>query len=254
MRAALLHGLNGDRLDEADVRRGSEPLDTAVVADAMTRTVVTVKAGCPVHEAARLMLERRIGGLPVVEATRTMIGIVTARDLVARLERRGRPGWWASLLGAERLARQYQRSAGTTVGEVMSRPVVTVAPDTPIATAIARLDEHGIGRLPVVADGVLIGILSRLDLVRLVAAPPTPVAHRSDVEIATEMRVRLSQEPWASCSNSMIAARNGVLWIAGVVEGAAQKAAIETMARSIAGCRGVQNHLVNRRDLPARRL
>jgi hypothetical protein len=139
------------------------------------------------------------------------------------------------------------------VVDVMTTPVISVAPDTRVDAAIALLETHRIGRLPVVAAGTLVGILSRSDLLALVSGPPTPTPSRTDAHLVAEMRGRLRGEAWATGTGLHIDAHDGVLWLGGAVENAIQKSAIETMARSIPGCRGVRSHLIDRRTLPSTR-
>lgn len=254
MSRALLYAVTAHAPAGAPSPRGGVSSDMLRVADVMTRKVVTVTGECAVQDAAREMVRHDLGGLPVVDREGRVAGIVTAGDLVVRLRPRRSPGWWALLVSPDRLAREYQRRAGMTVGEVMTSPVVTVAPEATIGAAAALLDEHHVGRLPVVADGMLVGILGRLDLVRLVTAIPDAAAQRSDADLAAEMKACLGKESWAPRDGLMIASHRAVLWLAGVVDSDFQRAAIETMARSIAGCRGVENHLINRRTLAARRI
>lgn len=224
------------------------------VADVMTQAVITVPAECPVQEAARLMLRHRIGGLPVVHGEHGLVGLVTAGDLTVRLTPRQPANWWRCVLNADRLAREYRRCAGTTLVDVMSTPVVTVTPEATVDAASALLDAHHIGRLPVVTGGTIVGMLSRHDLLGLIAASSRRVAQPSDASLTAEMRSRLARERWVTANGLMIEAYNGVLWLAGIVDGDSQRSAIETMARSIPGCRGVQNHLVDRRRDVARRI
>jgi CBS domain-containing protein len=227
----------------------SGPADALRVEVLMTGAVVTVVADAPIVEAARLMGQRGVGGLPVVDGKGSLVGIVTRSDLTARLKPR-RPRWWhAFSTDPERAAREYRRATGMTVREVMSPTVVTVAPGCTVGEAVALLDRHRIGRVPVVAGTRLVGIVTRSDLVQVLAAAPVRVSRRSDADLAAEMRARLAAEWWAA-RGLFIDWEGGVLALYGLVDGAAQGAAVETMARAIPGSRGVENHLVDRRSLP----
>jgi CBS domain-containing protein len=230
-------------------RRPSGRPDALPVEALMTGTVVTILPDVPVREAARLMVERGVGSLPVVEGNGSLEGIVTRSDLTARLTSR-RPRWWhAFSADPVRAAREYRRATGTTVREVMSRPVVTVASACPVGEAVALLEEHRIGRLPVLAGNRLAGIVTRSDLVQALAAAPARVPPRSDADLAADMRARLAAEWWAA-RGLFVDSEDGVLRLYGLVDGEAQGAAIETMARAIPGSRGVESHLVDRRTLP----
>jgi CBS domain-containing protein len=216
------------------------------VEDIMTRTVVTVSPEVSIHEAARLMVEHHVSGLPVVDGSGRVTGILSEGDLIIRQRGRPRLPWWrAFFLDGERLAREYQKAEGTTVAEVMTRAVIWVSPDLPVSAAAAVLEHHRIRRAPVIAAGVLVGIVSRGDLVKaLAAAPAPPVVPASDARLVAEMRARLAREPWVSSLGMVIQARDGVLAIWGLVPTAAQKAAVETMARSVAGVKGIESHIV----------
>jgi CBS domain-containing protein len=72
----------------------------------------------------------------------------------------------------EQIAREYQRAVGTTVGEVMTRPVVTISPVWGIEVAASILDSRNLRRLPVVLDGRLVGIVSRADVIKALAVSP----------------------------------------------------------------------------------
>ena len=141
------------------------------VEDVMTRDVITVSPATPIHEAASLMVEHRVSGLPVIDAEGRLVGIISDGDLIVRQRRRKKTPWWHLFFThGEQLVREYQRAVGTTVGEVMSQPVVTISPVWGIEVAASILDGRNIRRLPVVRDGRLVGIVSRGDVIRALAA------------------------------------------------------------------------------------
>jgi len=104
--------------------------------DVMTVGAATISSDASVPEAARLMLQYAISGLPVVDDAGRLVGIVTEGDFLRRTEtgteRRHRPRWLEFLLGPERLADEYVHSHSRKVEEVMTRRVVTVAEETPV--------------------------------------------------------------------------------------------------------------------------
>jgi CBS domain-containing protein len=217
------------------------------VKDVMTRDVIAVSPATPIHKAAELMVDHGVSGLPVVDAQGAVVGIVSEGDLVVRQKPRGRPSWWTFFFNdGERLAREYRKAVGTTVGEVMTSAVITVSPDVPLESAAVILDRHNIRRLPVLEDGHLVGLVSRGDLIKALAATPPAQISRSDAQLVAEMRARVAREAWTTTSGLVIQARDGVLELWGLVDTEAEKSALETMARAIDGCRGVENHLVTR--------
>src|SRR5690606_23749040 len=100
--------------------------------DIMTRDVATVSPDASVREAAKLMTDRRLSGLPVVTEDGRAIGILTASDLLHRIETGAerRPSWFSSFFARpDELARQYAKDHGRKVHEVMSRHVISVRED-----------------------------------------------------------------------------------------------------------------------------
>jgi CBS domain-containing protein len=225
--------------------------DAMKVLENMTRDVITVTPTTPIHDVASLMANHGVSGLPVVDDKGSVVGIVTEADLLVRQKPRTRMSWWRLFLDGERLAREFQRAVGTTAGEVMTREVISIGPDLPIEAAAAILHESGIRRVPVVADGVLVGILSRGDLVKALAGvPPRTAAPVSDARLVEAMKAYMAAEPWAS-RGLVVEAVAGVLTLRGLVGTQAECAALETMARAIPGVAGVDNQLVVHATLPS---
>jgi CBS domain-containing protein len=214
------------------------------VADAMTKEVITVSPETSVHAAARLMSDRGVSGLPVVGTDGWLLGLVSEGDLILRQAAPRPKRWWHRFVDdPEALAREYQKAKGTTVEEVMTRTVVSVSPGLALADAARILYDRRLRRVPVVRNGRLVGILSRGDLVKALAATAPATASVSDEELVRTMRQRMAAEPWTSLG-LVVEAEDGVVALWGVVASAAERSALETMARSIPGCRAVQNRLV----------
>jgi acetoin utilization protein AcuB len=127
-----------------------------LVRDLMTTKPITVGGQTPVLEARQLMLEKRIRHLLVTDGPR-LVGIVTDRDIRLNLPS---PATSLSVWEINYLL------AKMTVSAVMSRSVVTVAPDQKATEAARLMLDHRIGALPVVADGQLAGIVTETDLLR----------------------------------------------------------------------------------------
>jgi CBS domain-containing protein len=233
---------------------GSRGADPAIrgrwVAHVMTLEVVTARPGEPVHEAARRMAKHGVGALPVVEGAH-VVGILTASDLTMRLVPHRRLSWWQLFVDTEKLARTYRKAMGPEVRDVMSAPAVTVAPTASIEEAAALLATHGIGRLPVVTGGgLLVGIVSRTDLLPMVGDALPAAQPRTDAEIVADMRARLAGEAWISTGGLWVDARSGVLELWGLVDSEAECRTIGVMARTVPGVRGIENHVIARSRLP----
>ena len=140
-------------------------------AEIMTTAVVSVTADTPIVEAARLMLDSRISGLPVI-AGGTLVGIVTEGDLLRRTESgtsSRRAGVLDFLLAPIPFAQEHARSHPLCVGEVMTKNVVSVNSDAPLEQVVSLMEQHGIKRVPVLEKGQLVGIVSRANLVGALA-------------------------------------------------------------------------------------
>lgn len=216
--------------------------------DVMTRRVVTVGPGTPVPEVARLLLDRRISAVPVVDAGGRLLGIVSEGDLIRRPEVGGarRQSWWLSLLGGGGSdPAEYVRSHGGQAADVMTRDVVTVSEDTPVGDIARILEERRIKRVPVVRRGKVVGIVSRADLLRgLASVRARPRTGRpTDRAIRERLIKRLEREPWAPLGQINVIVTDGVVHLWGLVDSAEQRRALQVAARDTAGVRRVEDHL-----------
>lgn len=174
----------------------------------------------------------------------SVVGMLTEDDLLVRLSDRRLP-WWRTMFadGAE-LAREYQKAVGTKVEDVMRPAPVPVDPETSLESAAERLEQAGTAVLPVLEDGRLVGTVGCWNVVKAIAEtagqtdPP-----RTDDELVAEMKARLAKEQWVSNRAIWIAAKNGVLTLFGMIDTEEEKTALGVMARTIAGCKGVENNL-----------
>lgn len=219
-----------------------------VARDVMSRQVVTVAPETPVSEVARLLLERRISAAPVVDAQGRIAGIVSEGDLMVRPETGTvRPrSWWLSLLTGGEDAAQYVRTHGTRASDVMTREVVTVAEDTPLAEVAGLLEERRIKRVPVVRRGKVVGIVSRADLLRGLASARRPAPRASaasDRAIQERLTKVLARQGWAALGQVNVVVTGGVVHLWGLVDSPEQRQALRVAAERIPGVRGVQDHL-----------
>jgi len=147
------------------------------VRDIMTTDVVSVTPGTSVNEVAKVMGARDISGVPVVDETGVVVGIVTELDLIVRNTRLDMPHFFQILdLGAIplELPSQYQQRLrhmlGTRAEDVMSREVVAIGPDDSVEALAELMVKRRVNPVPVVEDGRLVGVVSRADLIDMMAA------------------------------------------------------------------------------------
>lgn len=147
------------------------------VADLMTREPLTARESMSVKEAIKIIADRRISGLPVVDEHDLLIGVISETDLMWQ-ETGATPPAYIMILDSviylenpARYEQELHKALGQTVGEVMSRNPVSIAPEKSVREAAKLLHERNIHRLPVVdAAGKVIGILTRGDIVRAMVA------------------------------------------------------------------------------------
>jgi len=220
--------------------------EARIVGDVMRPDIPVVSPETALHEAVRLLLAQRLPALPVVDSKGRVVGVLNEHDLAGRLTlRRGRP-WWHLFVDTEQLAREYRKATGTTVGDVMTHPVATVNPTAALETVARLFDTPELDLVPVVLAGRLVGAVGRRDLVATLATIPAAPVWRADAELLTEMRERMAQEAWISKLHPTVDADHGVLTLWGLVNGEEERAALCTMARSIPGCKAVEDHLLVR--------
>jgi CBS domain-containing protein len=147
-----------------------------LVRDLMTAEPVTVLADAPLHTACMLMLREQIGGMPVVDRTGAVVGVLSESDLLAR---EAAPRRRSGIAGRHERARRL----ADTAGEACTRPAVTVAPDTSVREAARILLDEDISRLVVLDGARLAGVLSRHDVLRALARTPAQLQEEVDAAV-----------------------------------------------------------------------
>jgi CBS domain-containing protein len=218
--------------------------------DVMTVDPVSISPEDSIIEAIRLMLQRKFSGLPVVDCTGALVGIVTEGDLLRRTEtgtQRKRPRWIEFLIGSGRLANEYVQASGRKVHDVMTYDVHTVTEDTPLDDSVQHMERYQIKRLPVVRGGKLVGIVTRANRLRALASvvgETKPVAAADDASIRAKIYAELQKQPWAPVNMLDIVVRDGIAHLWGVVLDERQREAIRVVAENTAGVKGIEDHLV----------
>ncbi|MGI9332795.1 MAG: CBS domain-containing protein [Gammaproteobacteria bacterium] len=217
--------------------------------DIMSTKVATVGPQTLLNDVAALMLARDVSGLPVVDENGKVVGVISEGDLMRRAENRTDTtrSWWLRLISSQAdESKAFIKTHGLNAGEVMSHPVVTAGIDDDVAVLAHELEKRGIKRLPIVADGRLVGIVSRADILRAMAADAAfarPAKNRSDRDIREAFLACVSKESWAQSAVVNPVVSDGVVHLWGVVEDNDQRKALLTAARSLDGVKAVEDHL-----------
>lgn len=145
--------------------------------DIMTREVVTIRPEASVEELARLLEERRISGVPVLDQSGTLVGVVTQSDLLQRSRDLELPpalnilDLHLFLETPANFQKRLEKLLGNKVSDVMTANPLSLAPDTPVNEIAALMTDRKVHTLPVLEEGKLVGIVGKLDLIRGLARP-----------------------------------------------------------------------------------
>lgn len=186
-----------------------------IVADVMTRDVVTVSPQSSFEACLRTMRLHGVGALPVVNGGR-VVGIVTMTDL---------------------LLKSNARVGRLTAEQLMTRRVIMVTPTSPLSVAVREMFQHRINRLPVIDQaGRLIGIISRSDVLRMFL--------RSDVAIRKEVTTAVAGDmPYIGKGVVFADVQDGVVTLKGEVEPGTLTGVLLRLVASVPGVVGVKNNL-----------
>lgn len=221
--------------------------------DVMTRLVLSVAPEAPLREVAALLLERRISGVPVLDAAGRVVGVVSEGDFLRRPEIEtdlAGPRWLRLLTSPDQQARDYIKTHGRTAADVMSAPAVTVAADAPLGAVARLMSSKGIKRLPVLEEERLVGIVTRADLLRAVYEHPAPAHEASDEQIRAAVAVVLEKTDCAAGAIVDVQVAQGIVQLRGSVDSEVQHKALLLAVRGVPGVRGVESRLTRTRQLP----
>jgi CBS domain-containing protein len=156
-------------------------MKTLTVADAMTPDPVSVPPEMEVGDVAKVMVDKGIGGVPVVTTDGDLVGIVTESDLIVLDSEVKFPSYVHFLDGyifvpgaVHKFEEKFRKAVAATAGEMMTEDVLTVAPDDKIEDVAELMTKKKMKRFPVVQDGALVGIITMRDIVKLISKD-TPV-------------------------------------------------------------------------------
>jgi CBS domain-containing protein len=216
--------------------------------DVMTSPVVSVAPESSIVEAVRVMLQRHISGLPVIDKEGRLVGIVTEGDFLRRAEtgtQRRRPRWLEYLIGPGRLADEYTRSHGRKVHDIMTPDPLTVGEDTSLDEIVGTMEKRRIKRMPVMRGDEVVGIVSRANLVHALAGVAREVkpGAASDEAIRSRIMTELAGQTWAPTALINVIVRDGVVDLWGTITDERERQAIIVAAENAPGVKEVKDHL-----------
>jgi CBS domain-containing protein len=204
------------------------------VQDVMTRDVVAVRGSTPFKELVRLLNEHRVTAVPVLDdAGRVVVGVVSESDLALKEVQPPREGH-TPIFESARHRSEREKAGGTTAAALMTKPAVTVGPETPVVAAARLMHDRDVKRLPVVDHGgALVGIVTRADLLRVFLRPDDELRFEILDGVAGEL---LGLPPGAVA----VGVRDGVVRLAGQVPLRSQALALEKLTRAVDGVVAVE--------------
>jgi CBS domain-containing protein len=222
-----------------------------LVRDIMSAPAITIDPRATIRSAIQRMLDSRLSGLPVADATGALLGIVSEADLLRRSEigtAKTRSGWLEFLLGPGRGAQDYTQSHARYVEEIMTRDVVTIDENASLDDAVKLMEQHQIKRLPVTRGDALVGILSRADLLRALlkskdaqAAAARPL---DDAGIAKAILDEINAQKWATPDSIKVEVHGGDVVLSGVIFDERERDAIRVCAENVPGVKTVIDKMI----------
>ena len=187
----------------------------------MTKYVTTVTPHTTIEDAANIMLRCHLSGVPVVNDEGSLVGIVSESDFLRRTEigtERKRPAFLQFFASAGKLAADFVHERGRKVEDIMTRDPVTVTEQTPLSELVELMEKRGIKRLPVLSGKVMVGIVTRSNLLQAVASLareiPDPTA--DDDHIRDRVTRTIQATDWRP-AGFQATVRNGIVHLHGII-------------------------------------
>lgn len=219
--------------------------------DVMTKTVISVGPDDTILHAIRLMLQNKVSGLPVVDTSEQLVGVVTEGDFLRRGETgtmHRPPRWIEFLMGMGPLAAEYAQSNGRKVHEVMTSEVLTVTEDASLEDIVNLMERYHIKRVPVLRENKIVGIVSRANIVRAVATVGRQAAKArapsDDAQIRHQLLQLLDKQRWAPTGTINVAVSNGAVTFTGAIYDDRQRDALRVAAENTPGVKDVIDQMI----------
>jgi CBS-domain-containing membrane protein len=206
--------------------------------DVMSDGVMSVNASATVLEAAQLLVNAGVSAVPVIDNQGMMVGILSEADLIRGIAAQADP------------AKAMAEAKSRRVAEVMTKDVATAGEDTSLSDIAALMLSRKIKRVPVLRDGAVVGIVSRIDLLQALVSlgagmyVPKPAATRTaDDELRAAVMATLQRQNWAQVGRSDVVVAHGVVHLWGVVTSDALRSDFVEAVRKVPGVTSVENHM-----------
>jgi CBS domain-containing protein len=218
------------------------------VSDIMTRGVISVTPDEMIDVAIELMLSNHVSGLPVIDHSGRLVGILTEGDLLRRPEigtQRGRSRWRDAFVGARGTTQTYVHSHGVRVKDVMAPEPAVVTEDTPLIEVVRLMETRNVKRLPVMRGREVIGIVSRANLIGalLKIYREANRAPANDKVVRTRILEDIAEQDWAKGAIVDVTVRNGAVDLWGTVLEMEQAEALKTLVQSTPGIQRIEIYL-----------
>ncbi|WP_095087765.1 CBS domain-containing protein [Mesorhizobium sophorae] len=215
-----------------------------LVKDEMTTEIVKISPDNSVRQAAKVMLDNHVSGIPVVDDDGHLVGIISEGDLIRRTELGS--GGVASpaemAMPAEERASAYVKRSSWKVGDAMTHDPITIDEEAPLTQVAKLMQERGIKRIPVTRAGELVGIVSRADLLRVILTAKRDETAAGDDAIQRSIAIRLGENTGLEGLDVKVIVDDGIVHLWGNVETTECRRAARTVAESVRGVRGVVEH------------
>ncbi len=213
----------------------------------MTRKVISVKPDTTVADAANIMLQQHISGLPVVSETGKLVGIISEGDFIRRAEigtQRKRGRWLKILVGPGRAATDFVHEQGRRVSEIMSPELLTLTEDATLEEIVKEMEKNHVKRLPVLRRDQLVGIVTRANLLQAVAdlARDVPDPTVDDDHIRNRVFAAIEKHDWRPIALT-VTVRDGIVHLGGVIFDERTRQATIVAAENVSGVTKVHDHL-----------
>ena len=213
----------------------------------MTKDCITVTPHTTIEEAAKIMLQTHVSGLPVMDDAGKLVGIVSESDFLRRSEigtGRKRPAWLQFFMGPGKAAADFVHERGRRVEDIMTQDPITVDEETPLEELVRLMEKNDIKRLPMMSGKILKGIVTRSNLLQAVASLaheiPDPTA--DDDHIRDRIIRTVNKADWRPVGFE-VTVRKGVVHLHGIITTDQARQATIVAAENTAGVKKVHDHL-----------